>query len=253
MDGKKRKSRVRANKKRAPKNGITKPSKSFVANVKKVMHKVAEKKLTSTDPTVYIFNGNGTNNSVVSSAVEVSSAVTLIPQGTGQGARIGNKINVTKAQLNGVLVFDADNELTPQFITIFIGYQKSQRGVIPTAGAFALLLQDGDASIGMDNTVLSMLRSVNRDFFTISSRKEFKLGNAGTAFALSNNNDFPLVQRFRINLKAMLGNTVFSDLNANSNKELYMWCQYTDIYGAVLPIAQSPTFSYYIDIEFDDL
>lgn len=225
---------------------------SFNKAVKNAIYKIAETKYSGTDPAGYAFNAT---NALMSAPVNLSDAFNL-SQGTNQGERVGNRIDITRAMLNLNITQAGGSAAGPNIVTIFIGYLKGTRGTAPSSTSFLSLLQDGNLASGMDNTTLSLLRNINTDLF-VAKRYTFKVGQSfwdpGTGIQVQGNNDFKMFVNRKISLKPLLGNMTFqTDSTASShNKDLFMWCQWTVPLGTVDSVP--PILNYFLDGGYKDI
>lgn len=235
---------------------VVKPSKMLTKAVKQVIYKEAETKHTPIDENEYALT---TITSSFQGSVNLSNCLSL-PQGTGDGERIGNKIHVSKANLNLIVRRnDSGSSLVPCEFHLFIGYLRQERGTTPD-GYFPLIFQDGTGTIGWNGTMIRTLRKVNKDLFIIYKRIVIKCGPSTSSSAQFNNNDFPALTRKTINLKPLLGLVTYGDdgTSANFNKDLFMWGGYVYINDAIDNLAVSPNLKpidvlYYVDMEFKDI
>lgn len=235
-----------------------KSTKNFNKAVKRVIIKTAETKHCGNEPQVYDW-GNTGSSSIMSPAVELSSCFNLV-QGTGQGDRIGNSVDCTKAVLNYLITMygtDGTADQPPLYLHMFIGYLRNTRAVAPTN--FSRLYQDGSSASAWDGTNLTTLRSINKDEFIVVKRKIIKIGPSTVTAAGGrnfNNNDFPSMAKGKISLKSMLGKITWSSDNTSGtykNRQLYMWCGVTYLDNLTTTIPPEITFQYYVDAEFKDL
>jgi len=216
------------------------------------INKNLEVKHSNTDPVDYVFNLGAINNTAMSPAVSLTDCLTILT-GVTDGTRIGQKIRTKKAVLK-FIVSAGFGMLVPCYVQVFIGVLKADPGTLPTAGALAGIFQDGQGTAAADGSLSSLLRSVNKDRFTVSHYLKFKLGLASTT--VLNNNDFPLVVMKSIKLNKLYGDVKYSIDNsaADPNKNLFMWCTYTNITGSTgsTTISQVPNLNWYVDYEYSD-
>jgi len=222
---------------------------------------MAEKKSTPYDEVTYSFNRG---NSQMSTAYLLSLCLN-IPQGAGDGQRIGNKINVTRAMMNyslraqdpnssaGVDAFDS-----PVEVHIFIGYVKGSRAENWDADFRTSTYNDGNSVLPWNGTNIRTLRRLNTDKFVIKHHVIKKIGTSFTNKEYSSNNDYKLTHRGKINLKELLGSCQYTDdTGLTHNKDLYMSASYvfaSDQTGDQTVITVPPVvFDYFIDLEYTDL
>ena len=125
----------------------------------------------------------------------------IIPQGTGQGQRVGNQIRTQKCVVRGIIHPNAYDAVTnPQPIPIEIRMilfkDKFFRSGQPSAVALDLF-QNGSTVLPPQNDLADMILDLNRDRYQIYHDQILKVGNAdysgsGTLliFQSFTNNDF---------------------------------------------------------------
>lgn len=233
------------------------PSKTLTKAIKQVQFRNAETKNTPIDEIEYPF---ASNNNFMQGAQNLSDAFN-IAQGTGDGERIGNSFNCTKAVLN--LLIRRNNQLSvaannrPCVVSVFIGYLKNNRGESPNA-YFGSLFEDGNSVLPWNGTQLRTLRRVNKKMFSVLHRYDFKIGlSTSTSFS---NNDFSAMIRKKIPLKEMLGKVTFTDDGTNlaHNKDLWIFCSYCNLDDSIDDITtnvlnRQVDIQYFVDIEYKDL
>lgn len=242
--------------KRAPRRTIRRtPASNIRAIVKKTITRMAEKKTTAFPSKNYAFNG-GTQG--FGSTHGLGQALNL-NQGTGQADRIGNKINVTKAMMSyNLRTIDGTLDL-PAEVHIFIGYIKGDRDTSWQAAFNTETFNNGNSVVPWDGTYITSLRSLNTDKFVIKHHIIKKIGCSFTNTAYSQNNEYKLTHRGKINLKSLLGPCTFLDDDAGNshNKDLWMsasWLYSNEAVGDAISFPVPPVkFDYFIDVEFTDL
>lgn len=223
--------------------------------IKKVINKNAETKYTPIDEFEYPITAN---NNFMNGATNLSNCFD-INQGTGDGQRVGNTINCTKAVLN--LIVRRNNipvvNSKPCVLSIFIGYLKNNRGELPNA-YYGQLFEDGNSSLPWNGTMVRTLRKVNKRMFSVLHRYDFKIGLSTTTNM--SNNDFSTFIRKKIPLKELLGKVTYTDddvFASAHNKDLYMFASYCNIDDSIDPISTDATtrqvdLLYFVDIEYKD-
>lgn len=228
------------------------PTKNFTKAVKQVINRVAEMKATPYDELDYSLS----TNSGFSTPVNLSDCFN-IAQGTGDGQRIGNTIDCKKAILN--LVLRRNNLATPNLpceVFVYIGYLKGNRGTAPSATPFANFYQDGNSAKAWNGTALRTLRMVNKDIFIITNRFVQKIGSSASTTAQFANNDYPLLIRKKINLKALLGKVKYQYDNVNDaehDKDLFMWVSWVNIDDSIDASLFPIDMSYFVDMNYQDV
>jgi len=140
----------------------------------------------------------------------------VIPQGTGQGERVGNKIRIVEAPLELCFFptpFDvtSNSQPCPQNFRVLIVKIKGPDKSLAALDAICdtSIFQFGDLDYGLVGDITDMLGVINKDLLTVYYDKEFKVGAqiynfpaavpGGTAYFHSNN-DYPLNKRISIDL-----------------------------------------------------
>lgn len=203
----------------------SKPASSQVFNrrVKQVVSRLAEKKTVSYEinavSPLVLRTGSASAAANVFSMTPYQGYYT-ISQGTGQGARIGNKIRVTKAILNVSMVPNPYNASTnplptPMFVRVWFVTSKVTPTVpVPSSqiyGGSASFLQNGNSFTGLSGTFQDLQLLANRDSLIYRGHRTFKVGSAaydpatGSQAGYGNmaNNDFKLCVLKKINITNM--------------------------------------------------
>jgi len=229
------------------------PAKGLKMAIENVLVRKAETKQPNISPLQYTFNGNGTNNSIMSSPVDITSVISSMSQGTANGQRIGNDINVTKALLN-INMTASSGQALPYLVTIFVGYVKGSRTTSPSASNLASILDLGGSTSGYTGMTQDLLLKLNTDKFSCI-RKNYKLGVSAPATGASfQNNDFPCFQNVKIPIKALLGKIQFiRDSGTIINRPIYMWAQFTAINSVNVSTSVAPNLMYYLDVQYKDM
>ncbi|AXH77958.1 MAG: putative capsid protein [Circoviridae sp.] len=229
--------------KRRKKTNMSNLKSNIKTIVDKQLQRKVETKETGTDSSLYNWN---TDNSTMSTPTLLTSCF-YIPQGTRNSTRIGDTINVTKAKLKMVLSASS----VPLIVQIFIGKLKHDPARLPTPDELREIFQDGGNARAADGSFQSLLRTVNRDMFTIYNYKKIKLGPAAST-ASGSNNDFDLFRLMNITLKSLMGKVVYStDGGIVTNKKLFMFCNYVNMDGTTSSF--SPKLEWWVDLEYNDL
>uniref|UniRef100_UPI0040488CF0 hypothetical protein n=1 Tax=Polynucleobacter sp. TaxID=2029855 RepID=UPI0040488CF0 len=223
--------------------------------VKAVVNRGQETKHSGIDETEYVFE----SNYAMSTPINLAQAMN-ISNGTTDGARVGNNINVTKATLN--IVARRNNTSASRFpaeIHVFIGYVKQDRSTIPGLHHLNRLYEDGAAALPWNGTQLRTLRAINKTIFTMTNKLVFKVGSSDSFSVQQNNNDFSLIHRAKVELKAMHGKVIYGDDGqpADHNKDLWMFASYCYIDDNTDNLIDNPTSKpvdllYFVDLQYKD-
>jgi len=182
-----------------------------------------------------------------------------ITQTIGENGRVGNTVNLKNAYLRGVMSL-ANNAGTPYFnsqfqVRLFIGKLKIDN-LAPNTADLQTLLRQGAATSAFDSTQpLSIVRSVNRDYFTVYYDKIHKIGTqhngSGNIATGIGNNDYTLSKMIKINCTKMFKKTLtFNDTNPQPiNCGLYMWAGIVDSMCSTIT-SGSPAVQFTYDLEF---
>lgn len=190
-----------------------------------------------------------------------------IPQGLGQGGRIGNEIKIRKLMLNYVIrpnPYDAVSNVSPQpcEIDLFLGYVRATPTTLPVAADLSVLFQNGSSVSAPVGSLRDIISVVNTDSWVIKKRWRHKVGysSANGTGALAgnqtfNNNDFKLNVVRKINITNLINKTLrFNDGNNQTlTKNLYFMQQAVSASGAAFAATQLPmNIEFWIDVQFED-
>lgn len=177
--------------------------------------------------------------------IELGPGVTMpIAQGTGQGNRVGNRIETVRHVFKGTIVpYPQDSTTNPNpqplVVKMWIFYDKTDPTAVPNPITYPFF-QDGNGVAGFSNDLIDTWRPVNTDRYRVLCARTFKLGfseYAGTAASTLNqgqyqaysNNDFKLNCGFRINLtKYQIKKIRFNDAN-NEPMTRRMFCMWQPV------------------------
>lgn len=202
--------------------------------------------------------------------VSPATSFLTIPQGTGQGQRVGNKIKIKKLKFSGVIYpmpYNATTNLTPAPVQIkmWLFYDKEEPQTIPTVRANNDFMQFGDSSISMQNILFDLYTPENKDRYKVLKTKMFKLGYAqygGTGATGSlplqgnlSNNDFKLNCNFSIDLMPYIVKDVnFRDTATNPTTR-GLFCMFQPVYanGSTIASNQVPARTdFMMNMEYED-
>jgi len=195
--------------------------------------------------TTGVYNGAGLYDSSTSSLFLTRNVVPMgfaptafnLTQGTGQGARIGNKVKIKKMTYKSTFYpspYDAVSNLNPcplQVRLLFVS-QKDQPAEVP--GYLGDLFQFAGTTSGPVGNLTDMWAPINLDRFSVYGDKVFKLGPSqngdptaafyptlSSPIGLNVNNDFKLNVNVAMDLKKMFPETVtFNDNSAAATSRM---------------------------------
>lgn len=167
-----------------------------------------------------------------------------LPQGTGQGGRIGNRVHTRKLILAGSLVPNPYNATTnpipqPMDVTMWIFYDKTKPTENPTPVANGDWYQNGNGSVSFGGDTLDMISPVNTDRYRVVAKRNFKLGYAdfaGTGQQVGSqsfaNNDYKMTCNFKFDLTKHYPKVVKWNDNATSTPTTRgLWVMITPAWG----------------------
>jgi len=195
------------------------------------------------------------------------TGIWTIPQGIGQGGRIGNEIKIKKVMLNYIIYprgYDVISNVAPQpcEIDLYLGYVRGTPNVLPTSTDVSILYQNGSSFAAPQGGLRDLVSIVNKDYWVIKKRWTHKVGfssNNGTGnlagFQSFNNNDFKLNVMRKLDITKFVPKTVrFNDSqNTSLSKNLFFMYQAVSSSGSVAGATQIPmNIEYWIDFQFED-
>lgn len=208
----------------------------------------------------------------VANIIEIGPGSTmLISQGTGQGQRVGNRIETVSHTFQGTICPLPWNTTTnpnpvPTHVKMWIFYDKTDPTAVPNPIGNAFF-QDGSGVVGFANDLTDHWRPVNTDRYRVLHERLFKVGFAaytGTATGTTNqlnnqaftNNDYKITCEFKINLtKSQLKHIRYNDTN-NEPMTRRMFCMFQPVHatGSALQATDIPcTLQYMEDFRFKDI
>ena len=231
--------------KAAPKRKRVYPKKktSFAKRVQAIMHKQIENKIT---------NDYGANQ-VLSLAGSTTNPYFLncCPrpiQGTTQGTRIGNEINVVKATVHGRVnllpYLSVYNPITcPVSVKMWLCRRRStnvNEAGTPGTTDFQRFFQLGSGYTGFQSNTLDLVFSPNKDVWTVYAQKSITLSNAtlqSTSATITQTNTGCSVP-FSFSFAKHLGKLKYNDSDTHvTNKELFLVFQTIPLDGTTYTTA----------------
>lgn len=244
----------------------TKVSKQVRRYVKKVVHSNIENKVVSINQTL-AFGNISESPDLNLYPVLPYTGFTSIPQGVGQGSRVGNMCKVRKVLLKYVLfpfAYDAtvNPNPVPCDVQIFLLRLKQNQGLLPTAAQLLNLVQVGSSSTSLQGNLSDIaINSFNKDLFYVKTfvhRCGFSSYNGTGALPAAqnyNNNDYKLNTIRTHDLTKMVASTMrFDDGNATHlGKNIFFGFQAVNATGGTLGATTTPMrIQYWIDIIYED-
>lgn len=209
-----------------------------------------------------------------------TGALYNIIQGTGQGARVGNKIATKKCILSGVVhintEWSAQNyNMCPLYVALYVF--KVKVGIASIADVETTVktkfFAAGSSSTGFSGTLRDLVMEVNSDVITLMKKRVFKVGTGMVQSATGNNTANTLNQSFNDGTatiakmfkmdvtKCMAKSYVFNDTdNSPQNSGTYfMWVPFRVDGGLIMTNAGLATgtlpcwVDYSIDYHYMDI
>lgn len=201
----------------------------------------------------------------------IDGATLIVTQGAGQGQRIGNTIKTKKLMFKGSiwpLPYDSilNTQPVPQYIKMWIFYDKLNPTSKPTPRANGDFFQNGSGNATFSNNLVDMWRPHNKDRYVVLKQRMFKLGYAeftgvGGTYAGAvqsqgnfSNNDFKLNCSFNIDLtKAFTKIVKFNDTGVvPTTRGLYCMVQPVWANGGLNLNDASCKMLYMLDFQYED-
>ena len=226
----------------------------FAKRVRTVVNRMSETKIANYsignyDMTAFLSNTYSTLNIKIISPSNATGGLYSIAQGTGQGAREGNRISTVSAWMTGCVHIntkfnDTNNyEMCPLYVCCYIFKLKPAitDGVASVLSIMqSTFFQAGSTTQGVQGLLNDLTRTVNSDQVVMLKKRVFKVGTqyvtSASAIGVSNieNQQYSdgtvgISQMFRINLTKLFPKTfTFNDTdNGPTNKPIYMaWVPY---------------------------
>lgn len=220
--------------------------------VEYTLSRKVEKKHLDMNPALYPWTNTSLTNAGPFSAINLASNY-QIARGDDDGMRTGNSVCFERCDLCINAQTINSNNVGPFIVDIWVGYAKPQQSYPPTETQLKSLLQDGGSATGQNESTGRLLRRVNKDLFTITNHRRFKLGNAQYSTTAQSNNDFSMFKNMRIPLSKLLGTMRYNDASAVPSKFLYFWCHATQVDSSIAVSTSLPEISYYLDVEYTDM
>lgn len=248
----------------------TRSSKVVVSQVKRIIKKEISRQAENKTKQ-YFSNGSNVLPSAATTFLNSIIPVTPyagfleIPQGLGQGDRIGNRIMIKNLTMKGTiwpLPYDIlyNPNPVPLQVVLWFFINRNTPGSTPTS--MNGFLQDGSSSRNLQNQLSDVMARVNGDRYRLLTKRVFKIGyanNAGTgnqpAYQTFANNDFKLNQNFKINLtKYVVKNVRYIDgSNTPSTRGLWVIAQALNADGSSMANNIIPArMSYELNIQYED-
>lgn len=201
-------------------------NKSKVNYIKRIVRSVITKKVETkiadpyTQSNVAVLPYDTTNNKF-GIEIPMTNILSTITQGTGQGQRIGNRINVVSMTMKGYVNCQRvdPNSGDNQNMYLKLLWVRRKMNLLPiNSSSPSNFFQNGNTTIGPTNQPSDILRQVNKDVYTVFTSRLFKLGfsdgglsGGQTSHTQAPNNDFKVSKFFKVSLKKHINKIIYDD------------------------------------------
>lgn len=195
-----------------------------------------------------------------------------IPEGTGNGQRVGNRITTRSLVMKYILTQTAQNAVsnptpTPLEVMIYWFKVKQTPQTPPTVnqlrGTNANFFEYGNSSIGFDGSLYDTLHKINPDNYTYLCHRRHKLGYSQNAsqsnptYVNSQNNDFKMNIVGSVNLtKYCPKEIIYDDSASSTTTSPYIFClvQPLNATGVINGTAVLPmTIQFELQYKYNDI
>lgn len=189
-----------------------------------------------------------------------------IQQGTNQGSRVGNVINIKNLTFKGTLIpkpiGEGYPEIKPLQVKMFLIYDKLEPTTDPVPFVNSDFFQFNGTAIGVPDDLTAMWQPVNTDRYRVLATRMFKLGfstpvqfpSGVNGYKNYTNNDFKLNCNFSINLnKHIVKKVLYRDNNLNPTTR-GLFAMFVVVGGDGLPLGSGVpcALRYMLDCRFED-
>ena len=257
------------------KKGVSmKPSKAVKRYVKSAIHRQLEnKRFTIESSDTLAAPSNPTNFQAGNIFQLTPSSATnswyTIPQGTGQGARVGNRINLRSAVFRYVMYplgYNVTSNPNPKPLDLQILIFSMKRGVLGLTVADAWnvfngsIFANGSSSNGTVNNLFDMVSVANSEVIQLHYRRNLKLSPSefytpNATQVNYNNNDYKYNCIGKINVtKYLPKHIVFNDTdNSSTSKQVFMVITPYNADGTTTPSTTFPLAIFSgLDVVYED-
>lgn len=200
--------------------------------------------------------------------IDTSVILRNIQHGTQQGNRIGNKIKLKRFLMRATLftnpgyakpvivkMFIISDKLNPTNVTALNIMDACDNTQFQPGGTF---FENGTTTSGMTGGFGDLQMDVNTDRFTVHKTRVFKVGGASSPTTTpAANNDFKIVQHFKVNLLKYMPKVVkYQDALTNSWYTRKVFIVFAvinadDVANNVTPTDMA-SISYCLNVKFED-
>lgn len=233
----------------------SKPSKSFVKKVQRIIHKDTETKVV-----VYSSNATAFNQQINSTG----DALRLMPQianGTAENQKIGNVIRLQSLNIRGVLTFAYQTSSPNTRIGVRLLVLKAKRfsdwnqAATDLATNYTRLLEGSTA--GFTGLVSDFNTPINHDYFSVVKDKRFYISQSLQSVATTVNDTVNTTKFINFNVPYSRRNVVYDqDFSATEpiNYPYFMCLGYCKLDGSAadLPATTYLTLQYTATAKYED-
>lgn len=263
--------RYRSRRKKPSTKDVPLPIKQYVNNA---IHSNLENKQYTTEVAKTMSGFSNTVNFQSGNIFQLTpsnatNSLYTIPQGLGEGARVGNNINIVSAKIRFVLypqLYNATSNATPKNLDIIMYIFSTKKSVLGNTvlDAFNVLnstfYANGSGSIGLLNNLYDLVSFPNNEIVRLHKKKIFKLGPSNAQLQTGvnagwSNNDYKYNIIRTINIKKYLPKKItFNDTDNNStSNQVFAVFHPINADGTTIPSTNFPCSIFFgIDISFED-
>lgn len=158
------------------------------------------------------FPPEGATMTLKPTCLNCTTTLNSIAQGTGNGRRIGNKIQLKSLWFKSVFNNTDVADLRLCYKLVFCRIKGSDAS--PTLTHFQKLFQSGSTNSGPSNTLFEQYKNFNTDVFTILKVVSFKLSPAQSNYNIITKGGFGVYKTVFVDLAKYLPKTIKYDENA---------------------------------------
>lgn len=158
----------------------------------------------------------------------VGGVLADVNQGTGQGDRTGNKVQVKNLIVKGTVYTNSSagpnatafGITGPVYVDVYCGYRRDLQNVDPRLLQF---FQDGDGWITPSGSSKDLLYSINKDVYIILAKRRLKIGCNTYTNSTVSYNDYSQHKEFTFNLKKYVAGKIVSYQDSTAQPTSPWW------------------------------
>lgn len=235
--------------------------------VKKELHKELENKSVFFEITSFVGSWVG-DITMKMTPLTPYTGYMQIPQGVGEGNRIGNTIRTRKVMLRYVITpnqynLTTNNKPLPCDFQLFLGNVKQYKGVLPTASDVGYLFNNGNSSVAPTGYLTDLISPIDKDHWSIFKTWTHKVGNSiyNSSNGLNPNSEYFANNDYKFNIIRKMDITKYypkvikfdDSLYSSECNGLFFFYQAIAANGDVIVNGQYPMLmNYSVIFEYED-